>query len=247
MSGRAAAIIPTAPKLAFRSGTSSAQAGVFSRSSTASSCGAGDLAFCVGCVAAPRGGSLGIAPRGASTGVGALAGRPVSIVLSLSAGSWNDARLGSFAGPRAGCGDDGGWGLGVRTFGGTAPGEEAGAAGGALLGRVIFAPGLDRPDKPGRLPLDKPGSAGRLPGLAPGTPPGIWFRSPKNGSSASTNSSQPENRASGSFAINRLTISSSPAGTFGDSSRIGIGSFVWCAIIFSTAEPSGNGTRPVRM
>src|SRR5947209_6958069 len=53
-------------------------------------------------------------------------------------------------------------------------------------------------------------------------------------------------RASEVFAMRRSTTAMSSSGTSGLVSRIGVGALVWWAIIFSTALPSGNGTRPVR-
>ena len=56
----------------------------------------------------------------------------------------------------------------------------------------------------------------------------------------------PGYRSSGVFAISRSTTATSPSGMSGASSASGAGCLIWWAIIFSTALPSGNGTRPVR-
>ena len=46
--------------------------------------------------------------------------------------------------------------------------------------------------------------------------------------------------------MSRCTISARAGGTSGFSSRTGVGSLNWCAIIFSAEDPSGNGYCPVR-
>src|SRR5581483_5340025 len=177
-----------------------------------------------------RGGGVGRAGAGATSS-------PVT-------GTWSEARLGSPPAERDGGGTAGGRGSGRSPEGGGVaaglgrpPKPEPGCEPGGLAGN----PAIRWAEPPLRLPGPLRPEGGRPPAGRT-----VAARSPTNGSSASTTSSQALYRLSGVLAISFWTIAANSSGTFGDSSRTGTGSRVWWDIIFSTALPSGNGTRPVR-